>query len=160
MGVIFENITPNSNNTHSTNHGNFSDIQREVSANFKVNNITAQNPTVVNLDKGKFRVSDVKFNDAEIGAHVNKVNVRITGRDRTDNSKSCADILCIIFITSGHAGKCSINTLLGLNTHVWGLAILMAGFKCISNLIVCVVIISFMHLRVLRKHGIERQFIS
>lgn len=93
MGVIFENVTPNSNNTNNTNHDNFTDTYREVSADFKVNNSRAQNSTAANLDKGKSNVVDAKFNDVEIGAHVNKVNVRITGRDRTDNSNSEADNL-------------------------------------------------------------------
>lgn len=76
VGVIFENIIPNSNNTNSTDHDNFTNTFWEQLADFKVNNIRVQYPTIKKPDRGKFENVDAKVNDAENGAHINIVETK------------------------------------------------------------------------------------
>lgn len=73
MGVIFENIRLNSNNTNSTDHDNSTHTYVVVTKRLNLHNDKGQNPVASNLDDSKSKVADAKFNDAKMGAYCNEV---------------------------------------------------------------------------------------
>ncbi|KAF9415118.1 hypothetical protein HW555_007152 [Spodoptera exigua] len=71
VGVIFENIILTILIVQITI--TCTDTFREQLENFKLYSIRAQNPTVKKPNKGKFENVDVKVNETNSGAHINRV---------------------------------------------------------------------------------------